>query len=71
MELVREKLPKFRWLVELNPLAYVIEASRFMLLNIGEISITGLLYIIIVTMIVFFVGLLIFNKTEKSFIDTV
>ncbi|GAA6764476.1 ABC transporter permease [Flavobacterium sp. CGRL1] len=54
MELVREKLPKFRWLVELNPLAYVIEASRFMLLNIGEISITGLLYIIIVTMIVFF-----------------
>jgi lipopolysaccharide transport system permease protein len=42
-----------------------------MLLNVGQISILGLIYTILMTVIVFFVGVLIFNKTEKSFIDTV
>ncbi|PBI84140.1 Polysialic acid transport protein KpsM [Flavobacterium sp. ACN2] len=71
MELIKEKLPKFGWIVEYNPLAYVVETSRYMLLNIGSISILGLVYTMIVTIVVFFIGLLIFNRTEKSFIDTV
>lgn len=71
MELIKEKLPKFGWIVEYNPLAYVIETSRYMLLNIGSISILGLVYTMIITIVVFFIGLLIFNRTEKSFIDTV
>ncbi|OXA92202.1 ABC transporter permease [Flavobacterium hercynium] len=71
MELIKEKLPKFGWLVEYNPLAYIIQTSRYMLLSVGEISIAGLLYTLLFTILAFFVGLLIFNKTEKSFIDTV
>ncbi|MXO06013.1 ABC transporter permease [Flavobacterium sp. HBTb2-11-1] len=71
MELIKEKLPKFGWIVEYNPLAYVIETSRYMLLNIGRISILGLVYTMAVTLVVFFAGLLVFNRTEKSFIDTV
>jgi lipopolysaccharide transport system permease protein len=71
MALLKEKLPTYGWLVEYNPLAYVIETSRYMLLNVGQISILGLGYTFMVTVIVFFVGLLVFNKTEKSFIDTV
>lgn len=71
MELIKEKLPKFGWIVEYNPLAYVIETSRYMLLNIGSISILGLIYTMVVTIVVFFIGLLIFNRTEKNFIDTV
>lgn len=69
--LLKEKLPDYGWLIEYNPLAYVIEASRFMLLNEGEVSLFGVLYTISITIVVFFIGLLIFNKTEKSFIDTV
>jgi len=71
MELIKEKIPKFGWIVAYNPLAYIIETSRFMLLGVGSVSILGLLYTSIVTLAVFFVGLLIFNKTEKNFIDTV
>ncbi|WP_433833685.1 ABC transporter permease [Flavobacterium anhuiense] len=71
MELIKEKLPKFGWLVQYNPLAYVIETSRYMLLNIGSLSALGLAYTIVVTIAVFFTGLLVFNRTEKSFIDTV
>ncbi|KRD63882.1 ABC transporter permease [Flavobacterium sp. Root935] len=71
MELIKEKLPKFGWIVEYNPLAYVIETSRYMLLNIGSVSILGLVYTMAVTVVVFLSGLLVFNRTEKSFIDTV
>jgi lipopolysaccharide transport system permease protein len=71
MALIKEKLPTYGWLVQYNPLAYIIETARYMLLNVGQISIWGLGYTFLVTVIVFFVGVLIFNKTEKSFIDTV
>ena len=71
MELIKDKLPGYGWLVEYNPLAYVIETARYMLLSVGNVSILGLSYTFVVTIAVFFVGLLIFNKTEKSFIDTV
>ena len=54
-----------------NPLAYVIETTRYMLLDVGHIALLGLGYTFLVTITVFFVGVLIFNRTEKSFIDTV
>lgn len=71
MALIQSKMPDYAWLVQYNPLAYIIETARYMLLGIGNISFWGLAYTIGITMGVFFVGLLIFNKTEKSFIDTV
>lgn len=71
MELIKQKLPKYGWIVDYNPLAYVIETSRYMLLNVGQISILGLVYTFGITIVIFFIGLLVFNKTEKSFIDTV
>lgn len=71
MTLIKDKLPKFGWLVEYNPLAYIIETSRYMLLDTGEISVLGLCYTLLVTIVLFFIGLLVFNRTEKSFIDTI
>jgi lipopolysaccharide transport system permease protein len=71
MALIKEKIPSYGWLVQYNPLAYVIETARYMLLNVGHISVFGLLYTFVLTVTVFLVGVLIFNKTEKSFIDTV
>ena len=71
LALIEEKIPNYAWLVHYNPLAYIIETTRFMLLNVGEISILGLTYTTIVTVVLLLIGILIFNKTEKSFIDTV
>lgn len=71
MELIKTKLPKYGWIVEYNPLAYIIETARYMLLGIGQVSLLGLSYTLIVTISVFFGGILVFNKTEKTFIDTV
>ncbi len=71
MALLKEKLPSFGWLIEYNPLAYVVETSRYLLLKEGTISGFGMIYTVIITFVIVILGLLIFNKTEKSFIDTV
>jgi len=71
MALLKEKLHSFGWLIEYNPLAYVVETSRYLLLKEGTISGFGILYTVVVTFVIVVVGLLIFNKTERSFIDTV
>lgn len=71
MALIQDKMPDYAWLVQYNPLAYIIETTRFMLLGVGTVSVWGLVYTVGVTMGLFFIGLLVFNKTEKSFIDTV
>ena len=71
MSLIKEKMPNLAWLVQYNPLAYVIETSRYMLLGVGDVSLFGVLYVVGITVFIFLFGLLIFNKTEKSFIDTV
>ena len=71
MALIKDKMPDYAWLVQYNPLAYIIETTRYMLLGVGTVSVWGLVYTVGVTFGLFFMGLLVFNKTEKSFIDTV
>lgn len=71
MAILKEKVPSFGWLIEYNPLAYIIETSRYLLLKEGTISTFGLLYTVVITVVIVMIGLLLFNKTEKSFIDTV
>lgn len=69
--IVREKMPDYAWLVEYNPMTTVIETFRGVVLGQGEVSITSIIYLIAVSVGMFLLGLLIFNKTEKTFIDTI
>ena len=57
--------------VEFNPLTQIIEGFRYMLLNTGSFTWLGFFYTLAVCIISFLLGLLIFNRTEKTFIDTV
>ena len=59
------------WLVMYNPMGYIIEMARFLLLNEGNISQFGIAYTFISSVICLFFGTVIFNKTEKTFIDTI
>lgn len=71
MALIQENIPEYAWIIHYNPLAYVIETARFMLLGVGQLPFAGLLYTTVMTFFVFIIGILMFNRTEKNFIDTV
>ncbi|WP_299123561.1 ABC transporter permease [uncultured Winogradskyella sp.] len=57
--------------VEYNPLTQIIEGFRYMLLNTGDFNLGRFLYTLFVSIALFLIGLIIFNRTEKTFIDTV
>lgn len=71
LSLVNEKMPKLAWIVNYNPMAHFIEMARYMLLGSGEVSSFGVIYAGGFSLTAFLIGLIIFNKTEKTFIDTV
>jgi lipopolysaccharide transport system permease protein len=62
---------KYKTLISLNPMTGIIEAFRYAFLGQGQISINTLGYSAIFTIVVMVLGVLIFNKTEKTFVDTV
>lgn len=62
---------KYKGWIELNPMTGIIEAFRFAFLGKGEFSVSSLAYSAAITLIILFVGVIIFNKTEKTFVDTV
>lgn len=62
---------KYRWLIAINPFTSIIETFRFAFLGSGSFNAAYFLYSVIATLIILFAGVLIFNKVEKNFIDTV
>jgi lipopolysaccharide transport system permease protein len=58
-------------IVELNPMTGIIEAFRYAFLGTGEFTVSSLMYSALVTLIILFFGIIIFNKTEKNFVDTI
>ena len=66
-----EKLPEYAWVVKYNPLSFVIESVRYMLLNTGVFNVGMFIYTCIVTLVILIFGIVIFNRAEKNFIDTV
>jgi lipopolysaccharide transport system permease protein len=63
--------PKYKFLIGLNPMTGIIEAFRYGFLGRGVINFNTLGYAIIVTVVSLILGVIIFNITEKTFVDTV
>ncbi|WP_028377694.1 ABC transporter permease [Leeuwenhoekiella sp. MAR_2009_132] len=64
-------LAEYTWVVELNPIAILIEAFRYMTLSEGLFEWSLLAYCAVLSLVLFFVGLIVFNRTGKNFIDTI
>ncbi len=62
---------KIRYFIFFNPLSHIVEGFKLAFLGQGSLTTSGLLYSSVCTLIVLIVGILIFNKTEKTFVDTV
>jgi lipopolysaccharide transport system permease protein len=62
---------KYKALISLNPMTGIIEAFRYVFLGQGQISMNTLGYSTLFSILVMALGILIFNKTEKTFVDTV
>ncbi len=61
----------YKWIIDINPLTPVIELFRYALFQKGTIEPNGVLYSVAFTLVSLFIGILMFNRVEKTFMDTV
>jgi len=57
--------------IQWNPISPLVEGFRYAITGSGTFNISMLVYSIISTIIILFLGIIMFNKVEKSFMDTV
>ena len=62
---------KYKWLIAANPMSWLVEAFRKVYLGAGELNWTGLGYSFGFMVVIMFIGTVIFNRVEKTFMDTV
>lgn len=62
---------KYKPFILANPITSIIEGFKYGFLGEGEFSWSYLVYSIGFTVVIVYVGIIIFNRTERSFIDTV
>lgn len=63
--------PKYRWLINMNPLSPIMEAFRAGFLGNGFVTIAQLVTSFVIMIAVLIAGLMLFSRVERTFMDTV
>jgi len=63
--------PKYKWLVQANPMTAIVETFRYGFLGSGSFSWLALGYSAIFSICILLLGTMVFNKVERGFTDTV
>ena len=71
LSLAKEKLGTYSWIATANPMTSIIETMKFAFLGEGTFSWYNLTYSLIFSLVLLFLGIIVFNKVEKTFMDTV
>lgn len=67
-----ETIPeKYKHIVMLNPLSSIFETFKYSCFNVGILDWWGLLYSLIFLIVVLTLSILVFNRAEHTFMDTV
>ena len=62
---------KYKIFILINPMTAVVESFRGAFFGVSALSLNGLLLSISITVVVFILGIIVFSRVEKTFMDTV
>ena len=62
---------KYKWIVLANPMTSIVDTFRFAFLGAGTFNADNLLYTSVFVVIILSIGIIVFNRVEKTFMDTV
>jgi lipopolysaccharide transport system permease protein len=60
----------YRWMYDLNPIVFVIESFRFAFMGEGTVTFHQVAVSAVLSIGILFLGLIVFNKTEQTSVDT-
>jgi lipopolysaccharide transport system permease protein len=61
----------FLWVFYLNPMSAPVELFRIWFYGAGTVPVSMLLSSLGTTTVVFFLGLILFNRNERTFVDVI
>lgn len=62
---------EYKWLVLINPMTSIIETFKYAFIGKGTFELSQLGVSLVLITLVLLIGIIIFNRTEKNFMDTV
>jgi lipopolysaccharide transport system permease protein len=71
LSMILTKQPKWSWIVEYNPMTPIIETFRLGFLGSGTFTWGLFGYAVAVTFGILFASIIVFNRVEKNFVDTI
>jgi len=63
--------PGRQWIMALNPVTSIVEAFKFGTMGVGTFNWGQLAYSFVFMLVLLGVGVVVFNKVQRSFMDTV
>lgn len=61
----------YAWIININPMTSIVETFRYIIFGKGTLDFQGLGYSLAFAVVSLIVGIIIFNRVEKTFMDTV
>ena len=71
LSVMEENYSKYMWIIQLNPLTSITETMRYAFMGEGMVSWFWLGYSFAFTIIIAVIGIFIFNKVERNFVDII
>jgi lipopolysaccharide transport system permease protein len=62
---------RFQWIIMANPMTPIVEAFRYAFLGTGTVNLSNLAYSFGFMVVIVFLGAIVFNRVEQTFMDTV
>jgi lipopolysaccharide transport system permease protein len=60
---------KYRFFEFLNPMSGILEYSRYVLIGLGGLTKAGYCYVLVVSLLVFCLGILVFKWKEAEMVE--
>ncbi len=71
LSVMEVKYAKYMWLIQLNPMTSIVEATRYAFMGTGTFDWFWLGYSFVFAVVISIIGIFIFNKVERNFVDTI
>lgn len=71
LSVMKGSYEKYMWLIQANPVTAVLETFKYGFLGNGTFSWLALAYSFVFSMVILFLGVIVFNKVERSFMDVI
>ena len=71
LSVMKDTYPKYIWVLVANPLTAILETFKYAFTGVGEFNWIYLGYSLMVTIIILMLGIIIFNRVQRNFMDVI